>query len=355
MPVQWGGKTWTSWGPFAKWLRERGVDPYKWAVAHPAAAVELGAPYGITHVQNQGQGPILTTTPGVFQYVDPSSGPTVPVIGPGGVIAGRVPQPTYGGGGGGGGGGLPPVMVDVDGDGYPDLSIPGGGMPPGGTGQTTAPNLPGYTDWSQLLGIAGLPADIMAKINEIFRTYADPNQAAAVAIGYVRGTAWYAQTFVGINEGIQRGLFSDERGYRDYRNALEQVYNQWAGRVPSSEELVAALREGVSPDVVGRRFEARAWAEANRADIRFFSGSFGAGHNMFSDADIEALGRERAGLGTPSGIGLKLDKLFQEAQERMRRAFQGVAANPQLALTTRGTLYSASTGQSASVRPDIAA
>ena len=274
-------------------------------------------------------------------------------------------QPATPGGGGQApgepGGGMPPA---------PGTEPPPGGevpppVPPPETGVgVTPPGATGPTDYSGLLGIAGLPADVAAAVTNIFRTVSDPNQAAAMALAYVRGTPWYATTFVGINEGIKAGLFTDERGYRSYRNALDQTYRQWTGSMVTQEGLLAALGEGVSPDVVDRRFQGRAYADANRQELQLVSGAFGENvydargnpprQSRLTEPEVQAYGQQKAGLGTPGGTGMLIERQLGQAFQRMQRAFEGVAASPQLGLTSRGTLFAPGLAPG-SVKPDIAA
>lgn len=239
---------------------------------------------------------------------------------------------------------------------------PGAGEPmPEEGGGVTPPQITGPTDWSGMLGIAGLPPDLVAQITGIFSRVTDTNAAIAMALGVVRGSAWYAQTFPGITQGIQHGLFADERGYRDYRNALDGVYRQWTGAPITSESLMAALAEGVSPDIVGRRFEGRAFVETNRPDLQYVSGAFGTGTDLgqqggtrFSEDQLQAMGQHQAGLGTPGALGMKVARAAQLAQERLNRAFEGVAASPQMALNTRGQLFSPGL-RPGGARPDVPA
>ena len=272
--------------------------------------------------------------------------------------------PAPGGGGqapGEPGGGMPPP---------PGTTSPPGGevpppVPPPETGVgVTPPGATGPTDYSGLLGIAGLPADVAAQVTALFRSTADPNQAAALALAYVRGTPWYATTFVGINEGIKAGLFTDERGYRSYRNALDQTYRQWTSGALTQEALHAALGEGVSPDVVDRRFQGRAYADANRQELQLVSGAFGENvydaqgnltrQSRLTEPEVQAYGQQKAGLGTPGGTGMLIERQLGQAFQRMQRAFEGVAASPQLGLTSRGTLFAPGLAPG-SVKPDIAA
>jgi hypothetical protein len=257
-----------------------------------------------------------------------------------GQFPGQAPPGGEGGEGGGEGG---------DGFGGPEA---GGGVTP--------PQITGPTDWSGVLGIAGLPADLVAQITQIFSTVVDTSAAVAMALGVVRGSAWYAQTFPGITQGISHGLFQNEAGYRDYRNALDQIYRQWTSGGLTAEGLASALSEGVSPDIVGRRFEGRAFVETNRRDLAFVSGAFGTDTDLgdrdtaFTEAELQALGQQQAGLGTPGGLGMKVQRAAALAQERLNRAFEGVASSPQLALTTRGSLFSPSL-QPGKNKPDIPA
>lgn len=253
-------------------------------------------------------------------------------------------------------------LVDTDGDGI--LDTPASELPPGFEpavpGPVTPPGVSGPTDWSGVLGIAGLPADLAAKVSQIFASTTDTNQAVALALATVRGSAWHAATFPGLNAGIQRGLFQDERGYRDYRNALSQVYRQWTGSDVDANSLTSALNEGVGPDVVGKRFEANAILVGYRPDLSYYSGAGGTSTDLgraagagtaFTETEMLAFAQNQAGLGTPGGLGVKVQRAFELAQQRVRRMFEGDEATPQLALTGAGKLFSPSLGRSS--RPDI--
>src|SRR6478609_10214162 len=102
----------------------------------------------------------------------------------------------------------------------------GGGADSGGSPATGNAGLP-TIDWASLLGEYGLPSDIISELDRIFRQTGDINQAILLGQAYVRGTDWYASTFPGIQAGINAGLFSDERGYRQYQQQVDQVYQQY--------------------------------------------------------------------------------------------------------------------------------
>ena len=240
----------------------------------------------------------------------------------------------------------------------------GGGAPPEEGGGTTSPGITGPTDWSGVLGIAGLPPELMAQITDIFSRVTDTNAAIAMALGVVRGSAWYAQTFPGITAGIQKGLFQNEAGYRDYRNALDAVYRQYTGAPIDAANFQAAIGEGVSPDIVTRRFEAQAILAGYRPDLSFYSGAGGTQSDLgkgpegtaFTEAEMLGYSQQQAGLGTVGGLGVKVERAFNLARQRMERAFEGTEASPQYALTNRGSLFTPSLGQpSASAQPDIGA
>src|SRR4051812_39338342 len=90
---------------------------------------------------------------------------------------------------------------------------------------------PGVVDWHSFLDSFGMQRHVKARIERIFSNYAqDPKTAARIAVGYVRGTPWYAQTYPGISEAIARGVVKDEAGYRSYLNTANQLYAQSLGR-----------------------------------------------------------------------------------------------------------------------------
>lgn len=235
-------------------------------------------------------------------------------------------------------------------DGYQGTNAPattsGGGG--GGGGGSNTPDL-GPTDWSSMLGIYGLPTDVQNKINQIFANTSDVNQATALAMAYIRGTNWYAQTYPGIQEGIARGVISNEADYRAYVNQLQQLNKQFYGTDITSQQIADYLKAGYSTGHVNQLFQGHAYATANRNDLRYLTGAFGEG--PISDQDLETLGQENAGL--DSAMGQKLQSLVQKAQQRMQTVFNGTLATPSLSLGANGLQSPGLAGTRQS--PDVAA
>ncbi len=215
-----------------------------------------------------------------------------------------------------------------------------------GTGDTTPS---GSTDWSSMLGIYGLPSDVQARVQQIFSSTDDVNQAVALAMAYVRGTQWYAQTYPGIQEGIARGVVSNESDYRSYVNQLQQLNKQYYGSDITSQQIGDFLKAGYGVSHVGQLYAGHAYAEANKGDLNYLLGAFGDG--QLSDADRETLGQENAGL--DSALGQKLQNLVQKAGQRMQHVFSGSLATPSLSLGTNGLSAPSLAGNNA--KPDVSA
>lgn len=227
---------------------------------------------------------------------------------------------------GAGGGEAPPIIVDNDPNRpYYDPKRDRGS----GDDKTPEP-----VDWSSFIDIFGLPPDVMAEVNRIFQSTPDVNQATARAMAYIRGTGWYATTFPGINEARARGIVQDERDYRRRLNDANTLYKQYLGRDMTTAEFVSDLGEGISLDVVGRRFEGAAYIKANRGDIQYAAGNFGFGQGQLSEEELKMFGRQQAGLG--SDLGASLAKRVQDAYNRVRRVFEGTLATPSVGMGREG-------------------
>lgn len=219
----------------------------------------------------------------------------------------------------------------------------------GGTASTsTTPDL-GSTDWSSMLGIYGLPSDVQNKVNQIFASTSDVNQATALAMAYIRGTNWYAQTYPGIQEGIARGVISNESDYRSYVNQLQQMNKQFYGTDITSQQIADYLKAGYSVGHVQNLFRGHAYATANKDNLDYLLGAFGNG--QLSNSDLETLGQQQAGL--DSAMGLKLQNLVQRAQARMQKVFNGSLATPSLSIGKNGLQSPSLTGSKQSA--DVAA
>lgn len=224
----------------------------------------------------------------------------------------------------------------------------GGGTTPEGS-QPANPTPQGPTDYSSFLGIYGLPPDVQAKVSQIFSSTPDVNQATALAMAYIRGTPWYAQTYPGINEGISRGVINNESDYRSYVNAINQLNQQYYGSSATADQISGYLKAGYDPTHVGKLFQGHAYAVANGQDLRYLTGAFGGG--QITDQNLETLGQEQAGL--DSSLGQQLQNAVQKAQVRLNKAFSGVVATPSLSLGTTGLSSPSMAGQKGS--PDVAA
>jgi hypothetical protein len=144
-----------------------------------------------------------------------------------------------------------------------------GGRGIGGVAGSVAP-----VDWSAMLGESGLPANVVAELNRIFTRTTDINQAVTIGQAYVRSTPWYAQTFPGIQSGINSGLIADEQGYRAYSNQLTQYYRQYLNRAPTPAEIAAHLTQGQSVDLVGKQLGGQAYVQANLPQINQTLGAY---------------------------------------------------------------------------------
>lgn len=192
----------------------------------------------------------------------------------------ETPQPGYGTGGG-----LPDVPVENGGS----SSAPG----------VTVPT-PDNTDYSALLGVYGLPQDIVDRINGYYHSSLNPDgtinyqEAYTLAHAYILGTPWYAATYPGIQQGINAGLFNDESGYRAYQNTVNQVYRQYYGREALPGEISGYITAGKQPGQVANEFQAAA-IKGN------FSDPLKA---LFGDTDLTALANQQAGI--DSALGQKV-------------------------------------------------
>lgn len=208
-------------------------------------------------------------------------------------------------------------------------------MPPQYSGDTTGSTTSDQPqDWSATLGIYGLPPDVQAKVNQIFSSTSDVNQATALALAYIRGTDWYAQTYPGITQGIQNGTVTNEADYRNYVNQMNQLYQQYYGRAPTSEEITGYLQQGYNSQYVGKIFQGQAYVQANRGDIAYTTGAFAPGQGPMSEGDMQALGKEQAGIDTP--LGQIQQKILAKASQIQQRIQTGTLATPSLSLGSTG-------------------
>lgn len=208
-------------------------------------------------------------------------------------------------------------------------------------------------DWYKAyFGNYNLPPDVQQNLINILQKYAsDPATAQALATQYLRGTDWYQTQFPGFNAGVQNGLFGDEQGYLSYLNSVNNIYNQYLGRHVSGDEISALLAEGVSPDIIARRFMGQAYIQANQPDIQYLAGAFGNG--QLTKDQLTALGNEQAGIDTAQGQIQQ--KIQQKAQQIYSRIFQGSLATPSLSLGANGLQAPGLSGTTNRQQPDVAA
>lgn len=160
---------------------------------------------------------------------------------------------------------------------------------PAGAGTGTG-NI-GPVDWAALLGEYGMPQDVVDELNRIFSSTSDLNQAITLAQAYVRGTAWYTQTYPGIQTGINAGLFSDEQGYRVYQSQVDQIYQQYYNRAATPSEVSTYITQGQSVNRVAAGFQADA-IQGNLSDPL---------KALFTPDELHAFSLESAGVDSALG------------------------------------------------------
>lgn len=209
-----------------------------------------------------------------------------------------------------------------------------------------APPVAPSMDWaSSFFASLGLPPDVVNQVNQIFTQYSDVNAASQAALGYIRGTPWYATTYPGIQAGIQKGLVANEADYRNLLNQQSQIYKQYLGRDVSGSEFAANLANGTSNQTLGGQLQGAALAGTYGNDWRYTLGAFG---NAPTAAETQALGQEQAGLDTP--LGQQIKRRLDLAQQQLTSRFQGTLATPGIT-NTNGRF--ASPGLAPSSTPDL--
>lgn len=150
----------------------------------------------------------------------------------------------------------------------------------------------GTIDWENVLGDYGLPPDVIAQLNVIWKAAAgDVNKAVTLAQAYVRGTDWYKATYPGIDQGENAGLFGDERGYRAYQNQINQLYSQYFGRLATSAEVSGYIMKGQAASQVANQLQSQA-AQGTITDPL---------KALFTPDELKALTDEQAGIDTALG------------------------------------------------------
>ena len=204
-------------------------------------------------------------------------------------------------------------------------------------------------DWYKAyFGQYGLPQDVQDALIGLLTKYAaDPSTAMALSTQYLRSTPWYQTTFPGFSSGVQNGMLTDETGYRNYMNTINNIYNQYMGRHVSGDEINALLKEGAAPQLVANRFQGQAWVQANTPETQYLGGAFGQGR--LSSDQLTALGNENSGIDTAQGQ--LQQKILAQAQRIQTKLFTGALATPNLSLGGAG-LSAPSLGQQT---PDVGA
>jgi hypothetical protein len=243
-------------------------------------------------------------------------------------------QPVAGAGSGATGGG-PPIYVNPAGQYGGGVNTPPTGTPPNPPPTDTGTGNKGAKagDWATAyFGNLGLPADVQAAVTAIFAKYPDdPQLAVELARQYIHTTSWFNQQFPGFFQGIKTGLFADESGYRSYVNQANVYTMQYFNRPITTTEIESALAQGITPEILGRTYEAGAIARAQGSDVLYQLGAFGdmpvpddARGQVVSD-----FSRAQAGLGSIAGA--KVASAFDRANKRMQALFQGQLGIPNTA------------------------
>jgi hypothetical protein len=215
-----------------------------------------------------------------------------------------------------------------------------------GPAPTPADKVPSPPPPPGSLGIPDLPPDIEAIVAQILAN--DPENGAARALAYIRGTDWYKVAYAGIGAGIKSGVISGEADYRSWKGQVADVFKRYYGRDATPEELVSFLAQGFTPGTVEQIGGGHAWAAANKADTEYLAGAFGEGR--LTDAELQTLGEQQVGRQSVAGAGFQT-KLDQAAR-KMQRIFEGTLASPSFQLGGAGlSAPSLQTKQ----KPDVAA
>ena len=220
-----------------------------------------------------------------------------------------------------------------------------------GTSDSTGSSPTSGTNWaSAYFASFGLPDDVASKVNDIFNQYPDVDQAIQFALAYIRGTSWYAQTFPGIQYGMQHGIIQNEQDYRQYVTAIDTLSMRYLGRHVSGLEIQGHLMQGLTPDIIGKQYEAFASRQVNGQDWNYYLGAFGD-TGQLDDTGMRALSEEQAGL--DSALGQRLSRALQNAVNRYQTLFKGDLATPSLSLGKSG--LSAPSLQGNRGAPDVGA
>lgn len=172
----------------------------------------------------------------------------------------------------------------------PDTGTDGSGPAP--TPSAPAAAAPPPIDWEAALGEYGFTDDMLAQLNQIWATnYQDPSLALTLAKAYVQTTPWYATTYPGIQAGINAGLFNDESGYMAYTNQINQLYQQYYGRVATPAETSQYITSGMAASQVANEFQAQAILGNISDPLKA----------LFTPDELQAYANEQAGIDSQLG------------------------------------------------------
>ncbi len=160
-----------------------------------------------------------------------------------------------------------------------------------------------HTDWQSILGLYGLPPDVIAELDRIFQTTGDLSQAVTLGQAYIRSTPWYSTTFPGIQAGINAGLFGDEQGYRTYSNQINQLFQQYYGRPATASEISQFVTSGQNASQVAAHLQAQAIQGNINDPLRA----------LFTPEELTAFSNQQAGIDTALG-----QRIAAEADLAMR-------------------------------------
>jgi hypothetical protein len=188
--------------------------------------------------------------------------------------------------------------------------------------ESSAATAPGYTwapptvDWSNVLGVYGLPPDVITAVNNIWATSGfDVTTAEPLIMSYLRGTSWYAQTYPGIQQGEAAGLFSDEQGYVAYESQVNTLYKQYYGRNATAAEVAAYVKSGQSISQIGNLFQSQAF-QGNISDPL---------KGIFTQQELQAYSDEQSGIDSALGQKVTAEANLYTQLSPMFQTFYGRA------------------------------
>lgn len=180
-----------------------------------------------------------------------------------------------------------PVVIDT-------IGTPPAGQPgtvranqPAAPVNETAPTI----DWEAVLGQYGIPPDVVSELTQLWAiNFKNPN-AFDIARAYVRSTQWYTETYPGIQQGLNAGLFTSEQGYKTYQNQINVLYQQYYGRPATASETATYIKSGLPASYVANEFQAQAILGNINDPLRA----------LFTPAELQAFANQQAGIDTELG------------------------------------------------------